>query len=61
MAANLFFKTNQEMFEFFKGPKKYVELKPIEEVKDEVPPKSSDKRKSKADAAKVRKSAKNKD
>lgn len=57
----LFFKTNEEMFAYFKGPRQFEELKPIEEVKDEVPPKPTNKRKPKANAAKVGKSAKDSD
>ena len=56
----LHFNTNEEMFAFFKGPKKFVEPKRLE-VDDEVPPKPTHKNKPKANASKVGKSAKNKD
>ena len=55
------FKDFKELYKFLRGPKEFVEPERIEEVKDEVPPKKSNKRKPKADAGKVGKSAKKSD
>ena len=57
----MYFKDFKELRKFLKGPKEFVEPKRIEEVKDEVPPKKRNKRKSKADAGTVGESAKDAD
>ena len=57
----LFFKNFSDMYHFMKGPKEFKEPERLEEVKDEVPPKQPHKRKSKTNADKVGKSAKDAD
>lgn len=58
---NMYFKDYKELRKFLKQGKDFVEPERIEEVKDEVPPKKRNKRKPKADADKVGKSAEDAD
>lgn len=57
----MFFKDYKELRKFLRGPKEFTEPERIEEVKDEVPPKKRNQRKSKADAGKVGEPAENTD